>query len=218
MGSQFVGSTVCRIRSGNMLGLSWNLSDLTGFVSVWFTLPWDFCLRFASCSDLPVPGFCRPVFCRGKISLARWLAPYVRDGFWACLSEAAAKYWYLGFVVRDGTFMCSVFIVTLTYSLRWPDFWLFTNINGYRAGWGYARLRMCNCCWVIWMANIRIDWVHMTLIVMVWQPSVGRRPNPCTWWNSWPPDDWCSRHSTSNCNTHRWCFNNQNAYKTATAL
>ena len=48
------------------------------------------------------------------------------------LSVVVAKWWFLGFVVWDRTFMCTVFIATLTYS-RWLDFWLFTSINGCRA-------------------------------------------------------------------------------------
>ena len=35
----------------------------------------------------------------------------------------------------------------------------------------------------------------------LWLCSVGCRPNPCTWWNTWPPDDWCSWLSKGCCCT-----------------
>ena len=50
------------------------------------------------------------------------------------LSVVVAKCWFLGFVVWDRTFIC---LQSLSQPWpRWPDFWLFTSINGCRAGWG----------------------------------------------------------------------------------
>ena len=81
-----------------------------------------------------------------------------------------------------------------------------------------CRLRMrlpLSCLWGIWMVIIKSGWVLQPQIVIalqlltlphcVWLWSVVCRPYPCTWWNIWPPDDWCSWHSTSCCwSTHRY--------------
>ena len=77
-------------------------------------------------------------------------------------------------------------------------------INYYYDQWLPCRLRMClphSCSCVVWMTIIKVVgfydqesswccsfWLHNSVSLR----SVGCWPNPCTWWNSWPPDYWCS--------------------------
>ena len=77
---------VCRILCSNVRGLAGNLSDLTVASSQYDillcseTLVSD--MRYVS--EMLVPGFCRPVLlCRGKMTRARGMAAYVRDGYGA---------------------------------------------------------------------------------------------------------------------------------------
>ena len=120
---------------------------------------WDFV------SELLVPGFGRPdLSCQGKMTLARGMAAYVRDGY---------------LVLRQHKFecgCCEMFLyglyVLCLYRKPWPrwlDFWLFTNINGCCAGWGYACLFPV-CGWFDWPPLCRNGWVLWSLTVMVLQP------------------------------------------------
>ena len=70
-------------------------------------------------SKLLVPGFGSPVLlCRDKMPWACRMAAYVRDGYGAfCqpkFARGCCKMLFLGFVVRDRTFICSVFTATLS--------------------------------------------------------------------------------------------------------
>ena len=77
---------VCRILCSNVQGLAGNPSDLT-------VASYQYAILFCSetlvsdmrhVSELLVPGFERPVLlCLGKMSRARGMATYVRDGFGA---------------------------------------------------------------------------------------------------------------------------------------
>ena len=112
---------VCRTLCSNVWGLAGNLSELTVALSQYDILLCSETLvsDMRHVSEVLVPGFCRPVLlCRGKMPRARGMAAYVRDGYGAFanpnLSVVVAKCWFLWFVVRDRTFMCTVFIATLT--------------------------------------------------------------------------------------------------------
>ena len=68
-----------------------------------------------------------------------------------------------------------------------------------------------SCLLVIWMAIIRSCWVLRPRTVIELRPLttkpslvaiIGCRPNPCTWWNTWPPDAWLM-FLTWNINQHR---------------
>ena len=113
------------------------------------------------------------------------------------LSVVVVKCWILGFVVWEITFISSVFTTTLTL---WPDFWLFTNINGCCTGSGCLSLFPV-CGWFEWPSSGVVGfydhelwwscslWLRNCLLLR----SVGCRPDPYTWWNAWP-DEWCSWH------------------------
>ena len=113
---------VCRILCSNVLGLAGDLSDLTvvssqcNIVLCSETLVSD--IRHVS--EVLVPIFGRHVLlCRDKMPRATggWLHTFemVTEQFAnPNLSVVVAKCWFLGFVVRDRTFMCTVFVVTLT--------------------------------------------------------------------------------------------------------
>ena len=70
--------------------------------------------------------------------------------------------------------------------LRWPDFWLFTSINGCRSGWGCPCLSY-DCGWFEWPSSGVVGfydhepssscslWFHNA----VWLRSVGCWPDPC---------------------------------------
>ena len=92
---------VYRILYSNVRGLAGNLSDLTVASSQYDIL---FCSEILV-SDmhhvsvaLIVPGFGRPVLCRGKMPRARGMAAYVRDCYGAFLqpklSVVVAKVWF----------------------------------------------------------------------------------------------------------------------------
>ena len=74
---------VCRILCSNMRGLAANLSDLTVAPSQYVILLCSETLVSDMChvSEVLVPGFGRPVLCRGKMPQARGMAAYVRDGY-----------------------------------------------------------------------------------------------------------------------------------------
>ena len=75
--------TVCRLLCSNVRYLAGNLSDLSvtssrhGILLCSETLVSDMC----HVSELLVPGFGRPVLCRGRMPRARGMAAYVRDGY-----------------------------------------------------------------------------------------------------------------------------------------
>ena len=76
---------VCRILCSNVRDLAGNLIDLTVVSS-------QYDIRLCSetlvsdmrhVSELLVPGFGRPVLCRGKMPRARWMTAFVRDSYGA---------------------------------------------------------------------------------------------------------------------------------------
>ena len=73
---------VCRILCSNVRGLARNLSSLTVSSSQYDILLCSETLVSDMCHVLEVlvPGFGRPVLCRGKMPRARGMAAYVRDG------------------------------------------------------------------------------------------------------------------------------------------
>ena len=104
-----------------MRGLAGNLSDLTVPSSQYDIL---FCSEtlisdMRHVSEVLVPGFGRLSCCVGARCLGPvgWLHTFtmVTENFAnPNLSVVVAKCWFLVFVVRDRTFMCTVFIATLT--------------------------------------------------------------------------------------------------------
>ena len=75
---------VCRILCSNVLGLAWNLSDLTVASSQYDILLCSetFVSDMRRVLEVLVPGFGHPVLlCRGKMPRARGMAAYVRDGY-----------------------------------------------------------------------------------------------------------------------------------------
>ena len=98
--------TVCRSLCSNVQGLARNLSDLTVASSQYDILLCSETLvtDMRHVSEVLVPGFGRPVLlCRGKMPRARGMVAHVRDVTERfanpSLSVAAAKCWFLGFVV-----------------------------------------------------------------------------------------------------------------------
>ena len=91
---------VCRILCSNVRGLAGNLSDLTVASS-----QYDILL----CSETLVSDM-RHV----SEVLVPCLVVSGQDFANQNLSVIVAKWWFLGFVVRDRTLMCTVFIATLT--------------------------------------------------------------------------------------------------------
>ena len=138
-----------------------------------------------------------------------------------CLCKMAAYVWDGYGAFRQPTFECGccemlvfrvcgvrqniyVFCLYSNPDLhRWPDFWLFTSINGCHAGWGCPCLFPV-CRWFEWSSSGVARFYHHepSWSCSIWLcnclrlRSAGCRPNPCTWWNTWPPDDWCSTPST----------------------
>ena len=76
---------ICRILCSNVRGLAGNLSDLTVASSRYDILLCSETLvsDMRHVSEVLVPGFCRPVLCRGKMPRARGMAAYVRDVYGA---------------------------------------------------------------------------------------------------------------------------------------
>ena len=68
----------------------------------------------------------------------------------------------------------------------------------------------CQSCWFLDLAVVGFydhepSWsCSLWLRNCLWLWSVGHQPNPSTWWNTWPPGDWCSWPIMGCCcNTHR---------------
>ena len=76
---------VCRILCSNERRLTGNLSDLTLESSQYDILLCSetFVLDMRHVSELLVPGFGRPVLCRGKLPWAQGMAAYIRDRYGA---------------------------------------------------------------------------------------------------------------------------------------
>ena len=74
---------VCRILCSNVLGLAGNFRDLTVASSQYDILLCSETLVSdkSHVSEVLVPGFGRPVLCRGKMPRARGMAAYIRDGY-----------------------------------------------------------------------------------------------------------------------------------------
>ena len=65
-----------------------------------------------------------------------------------------------------------------------------------------------SCLWVVWMAMIRSGWVQQPRIIRVF--PILKTVSGCdqfvvgptherAWWNTWPPDNWCSWPSIGCC-------------------
>ena len=140
---------------------------------------------------------------------ARGMAAYVRDGYGAFRQPKFECGCCEMLVFRVCGVRQNLYVYVQSLSQPCPrrsHFLLFTSINGCRAGWGCPCLFPV-CGWFEWPSSGVIGfydhepswscglWLHNSL----WLRLVGCRPNPCTWWNTWPPDDWCSWLSTGCC-------------------
>ena len=123
------------------------------------------------------------------------------------LSVVVTKCWFLGFVVWDRTYVLNFYynpdlddrifdcLLTLMAAVQAEDvyasFLFVGDLNGHHKEWsgstttnrhGVVALD-CNC---------------------VWLRPVDCWPDPCTYWTTWPTDDWCSWPSMGFCcSTHR---------------
>ena len=113
---------VCRILCSNARGLARNLGDLTVASTQYDILLCSETLvsDMRHVSEVVVPGFCRPVLlCRGKMSRARGMAAYVRDGYGAFRQPkfecGCCEMLFLRVCgVRQNLYVYTVFIATLT--------------------------------------------------------------------------------------------------------
>ena len=113
---------VCRILCSNVRGLARNLSDLTVASSQYDILLCSETLvsDMRHVSEVLVPGFGRPVMLyRGKMPRARGMAAYVRDCYGAFLQQkfecgCCEMLFFRVCGTAHITFMCAVFIATLT--------------------------------------------------------------------------------------------------------
>ena len=187
----------CRILCSNVRGLSGNLSDLAVASSQYDILLCSETLV----SDLLVPGFGRPVLlCRGKLPRARRMAAYVRDGYGAfrqpkfecgCCEILVVRVCGL----RQNLFVYSLYrnldqdariydcLLTSMAVLQAEDvrasFLFVGDLNGQHQEW--LGSSMTNSHGVAAFDFVTAD-THPC-------SSVGFRPDPCTWWNTCPPDD-----------------------------
>ena len=175
---------------------------------IYFVL-WDFGLRMRHVSEILVPGFGRPVLLCGARCLGPegWLHTYemVTEHFVnPNLSVIVSKCWFSGYVHGVRQNIC---VESLPQPWpRLPDFWLFTSVNGCRADWRHSCL--FPVCWRFeWPSSIVVGFYHhepsrsccFSLCNCLLLRSVGFRPNRCTWWNTWPRDDWCPWPSEGCC-------------------
>ena len=171
--------------------------------------PWS--QIYVTCQiELLVPGFGRPVLlCQGKLPRARGMAAYVRD-------------WYGAF--RQPTFECGCCeMLVVSCGLR-QNFYVYSLYhNPDQDDHIYDRLLTsmatvqaedvsASFLFVGDLNGHHQEWLGSTTTnshgvaafddcVRLW--SVGCRPDPCTWWNTLPPYDWCSwPHSGCCCSTH----------------
>ena len=156
--------------------------------------------------ELLVPGFGRPVLTGPR---ARGLAAYeiVSEHFAnRNLSVVVWKYCFLRFVVWSRFFF---YVLTLYRNPHLNDQILdcllasmtAVQAEDVRASTVYG-----------WLKGHHQEWLDSTttnchgvtafdfatvFTLQLW--SVGCRPNPCSWWKTWPPDDWCSWPITGCC-------------------
>ena len=209
---------VRRILYSKVRGLSCNLSELTEASSP-CEIQWcsEICV-----SDIYVTR--RSCWFQGLVVLsccagAGWLGPQGWLHRWELDIEhdanpnvrvAAMKLWLSWFVARDRNFVCLV--LTAAWP-RWPEFDCFlTSMAALQPEDVHASfLFVCDL-----NGHHQDRWVLQPRIVMtlgsttsnrldcVWFRSVGCRPDPHRWWDTWPPDDRCSWPSTGCCcSTHR---------------
>ena len=108
---------VCRILCSNVRGLAGNLSDLTVASSEYDILLYSetSVSDMRHVSEVLVPCFGRPVLLwRGPVGWQHMFEMVTEHFANQNFSVVLAKCWFLGFVVRDRTFMCTVFIAILT--------------------------------------------------------------------------------------------------------
>ena len=163
------------------------------FISVWDAVVlWDFSLWYEHVLELLVPGFGRPILlCRGKMPRAQGMAAYVWDD---CRASSQPKF-VCGCCKMLVFRVCGVRPNLCVFSLyckpwpRWPDFLLFTSINGCRADRGYSCLFPV-CGWferwssrVDGLYNHELSWnCSFWLRNYLLLHSVGCRQKPCMWW------------------------------------
>ena len=201
---------VSRILCSNVRGMAGNLSDLTVASSQYDILLCSLTLvsDMRHVSELLVPGFGRPVLlCQGKMPRVRRMAAYVRHGYGAFLAHKCEcgccemlGFWVCG--VRQNIYMFSICRNPITEMTGF----FFSSIDGCRAGW------VCLCLFPVcglfeWPSSgvVGFNYHEPSWSCSLWFRNcfwlwlVGCWPNPCTWWNTWPLDDWCSWPSTGRC-------------------
>ena len=178
---------VCWILCSNVRGLAGNLGDLTVASSQYDILLCSETLvsDMRHVTELGFPWFGRPVLlCRGKMSRTRGMDALVRDGYGAFrqpnLIVVVAKCLFLGlWCETDRIFYC----LLSSMAAVWVNPYLFPF-----------------CGWFEWSSSGVVgfydherSWSCSLLLGnCLLLSSVGCRPNPCTWWDTWPPDDLCS--------------------------
>ena len=195
--------TVCRLLCSNVLGLAKNLSDLTIAPSQYHTLLCSETLvsDMHHMSDLVALSCAR----EGCLSPEWWRHMYEMDMEHftnPSLSMVVTKCCFLEFVVWDRTYVFSLYLN--------PDLddWIFdcllTNLNGCCASWlaSFLFVGDLNGHHQEWLGSTTTN--HHGVAAFDFAIVSGCWPDPYTWWNTWPPDDFCSWPSTGFCcSTHR---------------
>ena len=157
-------------------------------------------------SELLVPGIGRAVLlCWSRMPRAQGMAAYVRDGYGA-LSQPKFECGFGEMIVFG---FCGVrqnwYLQSWPQSWpRWLEFWLFTNINGFREDWGCACLfpfcglvdrpssgevgfykHKSSWCCILWLRKSKYE-------------KDGCWLEPCKYLNTWHLDG-CSWSSTGRC-------------------
>ena len=165
----------------------------------------DFGLRYAS--RVVVAG---SRFRSASLAVPGQDASGPRDGGihtrWICIiSPAQIWIWglrnasLLGFVVWDRTLMCSVF------TNDWIFDCLLTSMATVQAEDGWASFMLVGDLNAIIRSLVSTTTKRHGVAAFDLTTVSGYckynccQPDPCTLWNTWPPDDWCSRTSTGCC-------------------
>ena len=147
-------------------------------------------------SELLVPGFGRPVLCRGRMPRARWMVVYVQDEYGkfrqpkfecgCCAMSVFIVYdvtgdvrqnlnvfnLYRNPVLDNRIFNCLLTSVAAVHAEDSRASFLFVcDLNGNHQKWLSSR-------------NTNRHGVAAFDFATVWLRLVGCRPHPCTWWNT----------------------------------
>ena len=196
-GSRRAVLAVCRILYSNVQRLARNLRPDHGFVSVSYTVVlWDFGLRYAS--RLGVAGSrIRLPYLVVPMPRARGISAYIRDGYGAFRQPTFECGCCEMLVFRVCGVRHKLYVVSLYHN---PDLddrnfdCLLASIAAVQAEdvrASFLLVGYLNCHHQQFLGSMTMNRHGVAAFDFITVFGCDP-PNSCTWWNTWPPDYWCS--------------------------